>query len=185
MMNKNTMEKTVCLAYFVDGRFVGWYSDTFGSVTPQSPKLYSYSERQVEIIFNNFTRKMNKIKETSFAEQSEKVEGLQALSLLVFEGEEVFRGKNVELRMVECPIYDGPNPDFNEEEHARLVKEREDKMRADGVFDIPAPSAERSMAVAKYPRIQSNRWIYADYSKVKEWASQEPNEFLNICVFQV
>lgn len=177
--------KTVCFAYFVDGRFAGWYSDTFGSVTLQSPKVYGYSEKQVEVIFNNFTRKMNKIKETSFAEQSEKVKGLQALSLLIFEGEEVFKGKNVELRMVECPIYEGPNPDFNEEEYNLLVKEREDKMRADGVFDIPAPSVERSAAVARYPRIQSNRWIYADYDKVKEWASQEPMEFLNICMFQV
>jgi hypothetical protein len=180
--------KTICFAYFADDKFIGWYSDTFGSITPMSPKLYPDSQEMIDRIFSNFASKMKKINETSFDEAKEKVKGLQALSLAVFSGEELLKGSNATLRVVECPIYDGPNPDFDKEAYDALLDERKAKMQEAGIFDIPAPSSARSKAIDEFneknPRPACDNWIYADYSKVKEWASQEPTEFLNLSVYQ-
>lgn len=170
---------TIGFAYFVDGKFVGWWGDTFGSIT-RSPKLYTSSEKQFETIQKNFTTKMEKINRTSFDAEKDNVTGLAAISLAVFAGEDTLRGKSVELRVVECPIYQGPNPDFDKDEYRRLTDERRKQMETDGVFNIPAPSIERSEAVAKYPEIPCNNWIYADYNKVNEWAANEPTEFVKV-----
>ena len=37
------MRKTVCFEYFADGNFLGWYSDSFGTITKNQPKLYGYT----------------------------------------------------------------------------------------------------------------------------------------------
>lgn len=58
------------------------------------------------------------------------------------------------------------------------------KMEKAGIFDIPAPSFERVETTrnfeAETPRPKSDNWIYADFSKVKEWAENEPTEFIEI-----
>ena len=46
-------KKAICFAYFCDGKFIGWYSDTFGTVTENRPKIYRYSSEMLETIKNN------------------------------------------------------------------------------------------------------------------------------------
>lgn len=104
-----SQKKNICFAYFVEGRFVGWYADTFGSVRP-TPKIYTYSDEQVEIVFTNCIHKLEKINTSSYEEQKEKVTGLRAIGLLYYDSEDILRGKEVELRVVECPFYVGFDP---------------------------------------------------------------------------
>jgi hypothetical protein len=126
---------------------------------------------------------MKKIGNSSFAEEKEKVNNLgDTISLLEYDSESLLRGKDVELRIVECPEYDGINPDFDEDKYNRLQAAQREAMKKEGIFDIPAPSKERSEAVdnfyKKNPPIKANNWIYADYNKVKEWAKDEPKTFI-------
>lgn len=174
------MNKSICFAYYADGKWIGWYGGTFGGVS-QSPKVYSDLERMRPIIQKNLTNKLRKINEASFAEQKEKVSGLAALSLLVFDSEELLRGKDVELRVVECPEYDGPNPNFDAEAYDVAMAEDKVRFEASEANKIPF-GVERLNAVKKYreehPYPECNNWIYADYAKVKEWAKNEPTEFI-------
>lgn len=188
-METETTNKTVAFAYYADGEFLGWYADTFGSVR-KSPKLYSNSESQLQTISDNFLRKIEKINRTSFDEQKGKLKGFAALSLAVFDSEKLLRGKNVELRIVESPEYDGPNPDFSKE------VENESRKQYDKLYhswckelglDAGVEEGDRfgialldnyKRFVKTYPQVNGKYWIYCDYDKVNEWAANEPTEFL-------
>lgn len=180
--------KTICFAYFADGKFIGWHSDTFGTITLSSPKIYGYSERQVDIVRKNFIHKVNKAKglqEDDFLSKVSKVitsVNPIAGALMIEEKSPLSQYNEIELRIVECPIYDGPNPDFNEQAYDKLMEERKQKMTEEGVLAIPAPSKERTEAVRlfdeKYGKVKCDNWIYADYKQVKEWAIKEPTVFI-------
>lgn len=182
------MEKhSYAFAYFADGQFIGWYADSFGSVR-KAPKLYTDLERMIPVLTSNLTHKMSKINSTSFDEEKDKVVGLQALSLATFDSEEQLRGRQIELRAVICPVYDGPNPDFNEESYQDAVHVRSEKLKRflteNGVDPQSGASSERTKLVDLFnhenPNIQCDNWIYADFSKVKEWALNEPTEFVAV-----
>lgn len=178
------MERTIAFAYYANNEFIGWYGGTFGPVA-SVPKLYNASEHQIDVVTRNFRNKIKKINEKTLDDYLEEHKNLPtAIGGLVFTSEDELRGKDVELRIVKCPIYDGPNPDFDEEEYERLSKEHKELMREEGIFDIPAPSHRRSEAVSafykKVPPPVRNNWIHADYAKVREWASEEPKEFIGI-----
>jgi len=98
-------QKAIAFAYFSGKYFIGWYADTFGSVR-DSPKIYRNSDSQFEVISKNFQRKLERINETSFEEESKKVKGYGRLSLAIFDSENKLRGKEIELRVVEYPFYD-------------------------------------------------------------------------------
>lgn len=176
------MNKSICFAYYADGNFIGWYAGTFGGVRDY-PKLYGNSERQLEIVKNNFTNKLKKINETSFDEAKKDLTGLAALKLLVFNNEDLLRGKDVELRVVECPEYDGPNPNFDKEAYETELKKHTELFNASEANALPI-GTERVKAVNKFleehPWPKCNNWLYADYAKVKEWAKNEPTEFITI-----
>lgn len=174
-------EKSICFAYFGDGKFLGWYADSFGSIRPQSPKIYRYSSEQLETIGHNFTNKISELNEKSTIAKNDS--GLSLIDNGLNEDKDILlQYKNIELRIVECPEYDGPNPDFNEDAWEKLMAERDKQMKEAGIFDIPGPSLERFEAVEKFneenPKPKCNNWIYADYKKIKEWASKEPTEFI-------
>jgi hypothetical protein len=176
------MKKTIAFAYYADNKFIGWYGGTFGPVS-DVPKLYTNSESQIDVVTKNFRNKIKKINEIDFKQARDEADSMgKAIGLLVFDSQDTLRGKDVELRIVECPIYDGPNPDFDRELYNQLLQEQKDLMENEGIFNIPAPSLERSEAIKKFyekcPRPVCNNWIYADYSEVKKWASEEPKEFI-------
>jgi hypothetical protein len=132
-------------------------------------------------------RKMAAINTSTFAVEKTKVDGLAAVGLAIYDSEELLRGKKVELRVVECPEYDGPNPDFNEEEYKQLRRIHLQEMKDAGIFNIPAPSVERSKAIDEFeilhPMPKANNWIYPDPEKVKSWAANEPKEFVKILTY--
>lgn len=179
-------KKSFCFAYFADGKFIGWYADTSGSVRKNSPKLYSDLERMRPVIQKNLSHKLKAINTTSFeeAKNSGEYKGLRAFALLKFDSEELLRGKDIELRVVECPEYDGPNPDFDKDAHEKLMDEWRQRFEESGVKDIPGPSLHRSVAVDEYmkkdPMPRPNNWKYCDYQKVKAWAENEPTEFVEV-----
>jgi len=161
------MRKCICFAYYNNNQFLGWYSDSFGTITKRSSKLYGYSESQLEIINKNFTSKVKRLKEEAMAVDY----------------------STIELRVVECPIYDGPNPEFDKDVYDKAVQERKDlliKFLAQSGIDyyLDSPSTQRSSLVKefekKHPRVIANNWIHADYDKVQEWASNEPTIFLKV-----
>lgn len=182
------MEKkrqTVCFAYYGDGKFIGWYADSFGSIRDNSPKLYGYSESQVNIIATNLKYKLSKLKqESDFAKSDSRLKILD--NSLDEDKRNLSQYKVVELRIVECPIYDGPNPDFDAEAYQLLVDARHEAMTKAGIFDIPAPSIARIEAIKEFDKTynmpERNSWIYADYKAVQEWALTEPKEFLGTLV---
>ena len=115
------------------------------------------------------------------------VTGIAAFGLLAFSGEDELRGKDVELRVVECPEYDGPNPDFDEEdykkrsnEHTALVLEHLKSLGVTG----DGPSPERTRAVIEFTKLnpspKCNNWTYCDYNKVIEWAKNVPTKFIDV-----
>jgi len=178
------MKKSICFAYYANGEFLGWYGDTFGSIT-ETPKIYSSFEKMKDTITKNLSHKMKKINESSFEEAKNKADNIvSAIGLAVFQNEEDLRGKNVELRVIECPEYDGPNPNFDKLAYEKKVEDYQEKMKKEGIFDIPAPSQERLKAIDTFealnPRPKCDNWIYADYSKVREWAKNEPTEFIAV-----
>jgi len=151
------MKKTICFAYFGDGKFIGWYSDSFGTITKQYPKIYSHSEEQVKVVRNNFEYKLSKFQEDPNFRKFNP--GLAVLdSSLVGDAKELSQYSAIELRIVECPIYDGPNPNFDKERHKNW------------------------RAYDRKPMFEpENRdWIYADSELVKTWALQEPTEFMDV-----
>jgi hypothetical protein len=129
----NTLN-SVAFAYFSNDEFLGWYGGTFGGCST-TPKLYNDSEHQCDVIRKNFQNKLKSVNESSLNEELPKAGNLlQTIGLLKFSSEDELRGKDVELRTVETPFYDGKGPDG---------------------------------------------WVFADYSKVREWATNEPTEFKN------
>lgn len=180
-------KKTICFAYFGDGKFIGWYSDTFGTVTKNSPKLYGYSSERLETIKNNLNYSLSKLKSKS--ELAQKT-GLGILSILDAginsNREDLSQYKNIELRVVECPYYDGPNPEFDKTVYTKMLDERKKQMTEEGIFDIVAPSKARTDAIDEFnqrnPTPKCNNWIYANYTLVKEWALNEPTEFLGVLI---
>lgn len=176
------MKKNIVFAYFADEKFIGWYADSFGTIR-NYPKIYTMSENQLKIITINFQRKIKKINETTFDKAKEKVIGLLALSLTIFDSEELLRGKEVELRVVECPIYDGLNLDFDKEKYEIECNIYKEKFEKQSFFKLPF-NKERIDAIKKYKEEnispKYNNWIYANYNEVKKWAANEPTEFLQI-----
>jgi len=71
--------------------------------------------------------------------------------------------KTVELRIVDCPEYDGPNPKYNEAKYKKWVK----KEKAEKGVNFKYANCPKEL----------DNWIYSDYAKVKAWASIEPKEF--------
>lgn len=180
-------KKTICFAYFGDGKFIGWYSDTFGTVTKNSPKLYGYSSERLETIKNNLNYSLSKLKAKSELAQKTGLAGLAILDAGINSNrEDLSQYTNVELRVVECPHYDGPNPDFDKVAYNKLVDERKEKMAKEGIYDIVAPSKARTDAIDEFntrnPWPKCDNWIYADYSLVKKWALNEPTEFLGVLI---
>ncbi len=173
--------KSICFAYFADGKFIGWYADSFGSIRKDSPKLYSNTELQIQTITNNFRLKLDKIGKTS--NLGSLVNGLDILDNSINQDKSTLsQYKEIKLRIVECSEYDGMNPDFDKSKYEEEIAEHKQLMTDAGIFDIHAPSKERTDAVnsfhEKHPRPKCDNWIYADYSKVKEWAKNEPTEFI-------
>jgi hypothetical protein len=151
------MKKSVCFAYFGDGKFIGWYADTTGSVSQNAPKIYGYSPSQVEIIATNFRSKMKKLNVKS--NLGSIVSGLEILDRsLDYDSKILSQYQTVELRVVECSVYDGPNPNFDEVRHKNW-----------SAYDR-TPFYEPG----------NLNWIYADYKKVNEWAMNVPTEFLEV-----
>jgi len=179
------MKKSVCFAYYANGEWIGWYGGTFGSVS-NSPKVYSSYEGMKDTIQKNLSSKLQKINSTSFDEEKTKVEGLAALSLFGFDSEEILRGKDIELRVVECPEYEGENPNFDSEkykkeseEHADLWKQRVKELGLPDGFSLELVEAHEEF-LKEHPRPRANDWISCDYSKVIEWAKNEPTEFIAV-----
>lgn len=183
--------KTITFAYYVDDKWVGWYADSFGSVR-DSPKVYSNSKKQIKIIQTNFNNKLKMIFESSFDEAKTKVRGLEVFDLLRYDSEEILRDKKVELRIVKCPYYNGPNPNFSLKIHARFRKQHtknyhkwckkmklEPGIRPGVRFGIGLIDNFKTYEKV-YPLVKMNNWIYADYNKVKEWAKTEPTKFVKI-----
>jgi hypothetical protein len=151
------MRKSVCFAYFGDGKFLGWYADTCGSIRSTGPKIYGYSSGQMETITTNFRSKLKKLGDKSNIGSI--IPGLRLLdNSLNADSNILAQYKTVELRVVECPVFDGPNPNFDEKRHENWIAYDRKPM-----YEPCNPS-----------------WIYADYTKVNEWASNEPTEFLEV-----
>ena len=154
-INTNAIEqKTICFAYYGDGKFLGWYADTLGSLRPNSPKLYGNSQRQIDVITKNFKGKIAKLKTDYQLSNPNELfqsvnDSLNSDNLLLSQ-----YGK-IELRVVECPYYDGENPNFDIQDYREWLK-----------------------TAIKGDNYHTDSWIYADYTKVKEWASTEPTDFL-------
>lgn len=151
------MRKAVCCAYFGDGKFLGWYADSCGSIRSKGPKIYGYSPEQMATITENFRYKVNKLDKKS--DLGSIVPGLTLLDRSWDNDSKILsQYQTVELRVVECPEYDGPNPDFDKVRH------------------------ENWTAYDRKPFYEpcNPNWIYADYTKVNEWAEQEPTEFLEV-----
>lgn len=184
-------KKSHCYAYYADGKFIGWYADTFGSVRT-CPKLYSGDvEVQSAIVKQSFSGKIRTINKTSFEEAKglPEYQGLGAIALARFDSEEKLRGKQIELRVVECPIYDGPDPDFSKEIMDALRETQKEQMKKffkqfGRDYDNFPASKERVELVDRFHRmygdLKCNNWIYADYEQVREWAKDEPTEFVAI-----
>ena len=180
-----TTRKSVCYAYYGDGKFLGWYADSFGSVRPTSPKVYGDSDEQKAIITKNFRYKLSKLDKKSDWDLHNPVGSALLNTGLDKDSELLSKYSEVELRVVECPHYDGPNPDFDKTEAKRIRAIRWDAFVKAGIDDIPA-GRERSKRVKEFdesydgPTYDVPNWIYVDYSKVKEWASKEPTTFLDV-----
>lgn len=161
----NDNHKTICFAYFGDGAFIGWYSDSFGTLTSNQPKLYSYSKNQIAVVKGNFIYILSKIKKHD--DLSENKESSNVIDdILSVNRKDLSKYKDVELRIVECPYYDGVNPDFDEEKYNEWVTECKAENNGKVIY-------------SKCPK-ELDSWIYADYSKVKEWANTEPTNFIEV-----
>ena len=183
-----TERKCVGFAYYVDDLFIGWYSDSFGTVG-KCPKLYGNSEAQLSTIKTNFNFKMTRINETSFSKELANIpeDGqphIEALKLLIFTNEKALKGRKVELRMVACPLYDGPNPDFDREAWKKVIESLAELKREAGIYELPAGSMKRMIALQLFektnPEPKYNGWIYATAEETKLWAAIEPTEFLKV-----
>lgn len=165
--NKEINHKTICFAYFGDGIFIGWYSDSFGTITSNRPKLYTYSKNQITTVKGNFIYGLSQIKERSDFVQ---ITGSSNLALLDNginkNRKDLSQYKDVELRIVECPYYDGVNPNYDEEKY----KEWKEDYKAKNNGNIRYADCPKEL----------ESWIYADRTKVREWAEKEPTEFIEV-----
>lgn len=153
------MRKTVCFAYFGDGKFLGWYSDSFGTITKYSPKLYGYNPEQVAIVASNFRYKLEKLKEDWNLRKV--TPGLAVLDeSIASDAKKLSDFKEVKLCVVECPIYDGPNP----------------------AFDVKRHENWREYDRKPFYEPDNRDYIYADYQLVKGWAMGTPTEFLEVII---
>jgi hypothetical protein len=149
------MRKTVCYAYFGDDKFLGWYGDSFGTIVSKTPKLYGYTAEQNDIIKKNFGSKIQELAEKSdlgmLDGRLSPVDRLRD-----YDSSILSQYTKVELRVVECPCYDGLNPNFDEERHKNWT------------------------AYKRKPMYEpcNQHWIYADHELVKTWASETPTTFL-------
>ncbi len=174
--------KSICFAYFADGKFIGWYADTFGSIR-ECPKVYPDTIEQIDIITKNFRYKLSQISNTSELSKIPTCEMLEPLDAKINkDSADLSQYKEVELRIVECPEYEGVNPNFNMSKYNEERLLHKQLMANEGIFNIPSPSKERTEAVQtfieKYPRPKGDSWIHADYHKVAKWAEKEPTEFI-------
>jgi hypothetical protein len=177
--------KTVCFAYFGDGTFLGWYADTFGSIRKESPKLYGYTPEMVETIRGNFRRKL----ETGHKAAAELVgkynpAGEALMKPGLDEDMKILsQYKDVELRAVECPIYDGPNPAFDREKYAKERAAWDAKFEKSEAY-LMEIGPQKRQAIEEYkksnPEPAHDFWVYADYAEVQKWARNEPTEFLEV-----
>lgn len=181
----------ICFAYFVDDLFIGWYGDSFGTVS-KYPKIYGNSDAQVSTIKTNFNYKMTRINETSFSKELAKIpddgkEHIEVLRLIIFQDEKALKGRKVELKMVACPLYDGPNPGFDREAWKKIIESQTELKKELGIHNLPAGSMQRMKALQAFekenPEPKYNGWIYATAEEVKLWAEVEPTEFLKIIKF--
>lgn len=181
----NEKRQTVCFAYFANGHFIGWYSDSFGTITKCNPKIYRYDKEQVETIRSNFRAKLRGAAQV-IAESIGKVNpaggGIMMASFNA-DTEQLSRYRHVELRAVACPHYDGPDPDFDRDTYLKKCDEWHEAFRKTPIFKFPQ-STLRMHAMKRYeeshPMPAPSRWIYADRALVNEWASKEPVEFLEV-----
>jgi len=148
-LNLKFMSKNICFAYYGDNTFLGWYSDTFGTLDKNVPKIYSNSEKQISIIRSNFNYKMDILKG--------KIEEHLFKNLIKSSNHILSKYDNIELRIVKCPIYDGPNPNFNKEDYIKWLDTKKEEEK----YNIPT-------------------WIYANIEEVKEWAKNEPIRFIDV-----
>ena len=183
-----TTRECVCFAYFVDDLFIGWYSDSFGTIGKQ-PKIYGNSKEQLSTVKTNFDYKMQRINETSFSSELAKIpndgkEHVEVLRLIIFQDEKALKGRNVELRMVVCPVYDGPNLDFDREAWKKVIEYQIELKRSLGIYDIPAGTMKRMQALQSFekenPEPKYNGWIYADSALSASWAAIEPTKFVKV-----
>jgi len=177
---------TLCFAYFGDGQFLGWYADTFGSIR-KSPKLYCESKHQLETIETNFKYKLEKTKtgESLGIVKTVRDHNVVAAALIDVgtKGDAAILSKYdvVELRHVVSPIYDGPDPTFDKAACDIKRALRWDLFVAEGINDLPYGDERNKRArefESRHPRIKSQNWVSADQDKVKEWAANEPTEFI-------
>lgn len=175
--------QSVCFAYFGDGQFIGWYADSFGSIRPESPKVYSSLESMRETITNNFRRKVAASFENKIAIPNAVGQAILNASLQE-DATELAQYDHVELWAVACPEYDGPNRDFDKQAYENKVAVRAKLFDASGIRDMLPGSMERFKAVNAFnavnPHPKADNWIYADYSKVKEWAKNAPKSAIEV-----
>ena len=189
-MRKNN----VALAYFINGNFEGWHSDSFGTMTKSKPKLYGYSESQIATITKNIRYKIKTMNERTFDEDLKNSKHIgEALSTLVYSSGDSMRGHEVELRVVQTPFFDGPNP-LHSNKISNKFRKHHTKMyhewcKMNGL-DPGIETAKKRFGIglienykkfeAIYPDVSSNNWIYSDYKEVSKWALNEPTKFLEI-----
>ncbi len=163
--NTTTTRKNICFAYFADGKFIGWYADTAGSIRENSPKLYGNSEQQIATITENFRYKLSKLSTPSAIAIASGIAGLGLIdNSLNADKTNLSQYENIELRITECPHYDGPNPNYDKDKYMEWL-------------DAEKAMAGDNFKYSNCPKELDN-WIYADYAKIKEWASNEPTEFI-------
>ncbi len=159
--------KNICFAYFADGKFIGWYADSAGSIRENSPKIYGHSEEQISVITENFRYKLSKLSTPSVLADYVGLPGLGLLdNSLNADKTNLSQYNDIQLKITECPHYDGPNPNFDKEKYAEWLN-AEKAMNGDNFRYSNCPK-------------ELENWIYADYNKVKEWASIEPTKFIGI-----
>mgnify|MGYP000861918923 FL=1 len=163
--NQDKSNKTIGFAYFGDGVFIGWYSDSFGTITSNRPKLYTYSANQIATVKGNFIYGLSQIQKRNTPSENKEADNVVD-AILNVNRKDLSQYKNVELRIVECPYYDGVNPNYNEEKY----KEWKEDYKAKNNGNIRYADCPKEL----------ESWIYADKTKVREWAEKEPTEFIEV-----
>ncbi len=110
-------EKIDCMAfgyYDKEGKLIGWYADSFGSIR-KHPKIYGFSERQIDVIVDNTNYRVKRIQE---GKQCPVAEGISTVNVVA--GALMFKGLNAddkilsdlgefELRTHKSPISNASN----------------------------------------------------------------------------